>query len=119
MNLIEYHNYVRVNEWMAPLSTSTILDHHARKAAHWMARRGWNCYWNFDATRKLLLDEGFEDIDYNIATGNFDDTVINHILNNKEKKVKMFGEYTHIGVGTFKTKYKHWCILYGKIKDAT
>lgn len=143
MNIIDYHNYFRgrnsiipnysseliVDEevdylklWILslinvipPLEENIILNDYALKASRWMARRGWNSYWNFDKTRKDLLELGFSDVDFNVGIGDNEEYVIKHFLNNKDKQQKMLSlEYKYIGYGMFETKYRYWTVLYAR-----
>lgn len=143
MNIIDYHNYFReknsiipsysseliVDEnvdylklWILssiksipPLSEHLILNNYALKASKWMARRGWNSYWNFDKTRKDLLELGFIEVDFNIGIGDNEEFIIKHFLNNQEKKDKMLSlDYKYIGCGVYESKYRYWTILYAR-----
>lgn len=143
MNIIDYHNYFRsrvciipsytadmiVDEnidylklWimslvkgLPPLEENIILNEYALKASKWMARRGWNTYWNFDKTRNDLLKLGFEDIDFNVAVGEDENCINKHFLNNEDKRNKIFSTtFKYIGYGVSEVKYKYWTILYAR-----
>lgn len=100
---------------LPPLEENIILNEYALKASKWMARRGWNTYWNFDKTRNDLLKLGFEDIDFNVAVGEDENCINKHFLNNEDKRNKIFSTtFKYIGYGVSEVKYKYWTILYAR-----
>jgi len=114
MDLLQFHNHFRAENGLNLLENSEILTFHAQKAAKWIGRRKFLVYWNFDRTRKILMEVyGFKDVDYNIGVGPNEETIMNHFLKNHEKKDHIFNNFTEIGFGSFQTTYRFWTVLYG------
>jgi len=112
MNILDFHNNFRSENGLPPLIFSKVLSDYALKSAKWMARRRFNVFWNFDQTRKQL--NYFKDLDYNIARGPNEETIMNHFLRNPDKSAKIYGNFTYLGHAFFDSDSRYWCLLYAK-----
>ncbi len=115
MKLLDLHNHFRLEENLPILEFSSILNEFAQKDAKWLARRKWLNYWNWYKREKEIIEKGFIEIDFNIAAGNDEDIVLKHLLNDREKRDKMYNiNWKYFGCGKYYSNYCYWCILYGR-----
>jgi hypothetical protein len=112
-DIIDLHNYFRSQKGLPLLTKCDILTEVAIRNSKWMARRGWNNYWNWGKSKTQLLGL-FEDVDYNIGVGDNEHVVMKHFFKIQSKTDKIYGNFTSIGYGVFETQYKHWCVIYGR-----
>lgn len=119
LDIYEFHRIFREKNALKPFIISEILQNYAFKSAKWLSKRKAYEFWNFDQVYYNLTTEyGFEEVDFNLAVGDHDWQIMHHIMSDPGKRQKIYGFYTHIGVGFCEIGYKYWCILYARESNA-
>jgi uncharacterized protein YkwD len=111
------HNTFRIMEGFQPLFDNKILNEEAQKYAKRMARLSWLSDYKLKERLDKLIE--FDEIVWNISIGSNFEVAIKKLINDREARLKIFGNYTEFGCGSHENRNGniYWCLLYGRLKE--